>query len=85
MRVPTTLGALAALTAAASAKTSSRKFDYVIEQLWREYKNDEPAAQRQYPPAKASVQVDEWYDDEEDVQSSVDQLAQYYAKPPHDR
>jgi len=56
-----------------------------IEQLWREYKNDEPAAQRQYPPAKASVQVDEWSDDEEGVQSSVDQLAQYYAEPPHDR
>lgn len=31
------------------------------------------------------MQVDEWSDDEEDVQSSVDQLMQYYAEPPHDR
>jgi hypothetical protein len=41
--------------------------------------------QRQRSPTKASVQVDEWSDNEEDVQSSVDQLAQYYAEPPHDR
>ena len=32
-----------------------------------------------------SVQVDEWSDDEEDVRSSIDQLVQYYAEPPHDR
>jgi hypothetical protein len=56
-----------------------------IEQLWREYKNDEPAVQRQRSPTKASVQVDEWSDNEEDVQSSVEQLMQYYAEPPHDR
>lgn len=56
-----------------------------IEQLWREYKNDEPAVQRQRSPDKVSVQVDEWSDDEEDVHSSVDQLMQYYAEPPHDR
>ena len=32
------------------------------------------------------MQVDEWSDhDEEDVHSSVDQLAQYYAESPHDR
>jgi hypothetical protein len=31
------------------------------------------------------VQVDEWSDNEEDVQSSVDQLVQYYVEPPHDR
>jgi hypothetical protein len=29
--------------------------------------------------------VDEWSVDEEDVQSSVDQLVQYHAEPPHDR
>lgn len=56
-----------------------------IEQLWRGYKNDEPAAQRQRSPDKVTVQVDEWSDDEEDAQSSIDQLAQYYAEPPHDR
>lgn len=31
------------------------------------------------------MQVDEWSDDEEDVQLSIDQLVQYYAEPPHDR
>jgi hypothetical protein len=41
--------------------------------------------QRQRSPAKPSVQVDEWSDDEEDVQTSVNQLAQYYAEPPYDR
>jgi hypothetical protein len=46
-----------------------------IEQLWRGYKN----------PDTVSVQVDEWSDLEEDVKSSVDQLVQYYAEPPHDR
>lgn len=56
-----------------------------IEQLWRGYKNDEPAAQRQRSPDTVSVQVDEWFDDEEDVQSSLDQLVQYYAETPHDR
>lgn len=30
-----------------------------IEQLWRQYKNDEPAVQIQSPLAKVSVQVDE--------------------------
>jgi hypothetical protein len=56
-----------------------------VEQLWRSYKNDEPAVQRQRSPGRASVQVDEWSDDEEDVQLSIDQLVQYYAEPPHDR
>lgn len=56
-----------------------------IEQLWRGYKNDEPAAHRKRSPDRVTVQVDEWSDDEEDAQSSIDQLAQYYAEPPHDR
>jgi hypothetical protein len=29
--------------------------------------------------------VDEWSDDDEDLRASVDQLAQYYAEPPHDK
>ena len=32
-----------------------------------------------------SEQVDEWSDDDEILRSSVDQLAQYYAEPPHDK
>jgi hypothetical protein len=56
-----------------------------IEQLWRGYKNDEPAGHRQRSTDRVAVQVDEWSDDEEDSQSSIDQLAQYYAEPPHDR
>lgn len=29
--------------------------------------------------------MDEWSDDDENLRSSVDQLAQYYAEPPHDK
>jgi hypothetical protein len=57
----------------------------IIEQLWRRYKYDELSDDRPAPSKRASTQVDEWSDDDEDLRASVDQLAQYYAEPPHDK
>ena len=56
-----------------------------VEQLWRRYKCDELLDNRPDPPKTTSEQVDEWSDDDENLRSSVDQLAQYYAEPPHDK
>ena len=56
-----------------------------VEQLWRRYKCDELLDNRPDPPKTTLEQVDEWSDDDENLRSSVDQLAQYYAEPPHDK
>lgn len=56
-----------------------------VEQLWRRYKSDKIPGDRPDPPQPASERVDEWADDDESLRSSVDQLAQYYAEPPHDK
>jgi hypothetical protein len=46
-----------------------------IEQLWRRYKYDELSDDRPAPSKRASTQIDEWSDDDEDLRASVDQLA----------
>ncbi|KAL1581732.1 hypothetical protein WHR41_09424 [Cladosporium halotolerans] len=56
-----------------------------IEQLWRCYRSEGTPDDRPNSPKAVSEQVDEWSDDDENLRSSVDQQAQYYAEPPHDK